>query len=574
MSNINSLLESAAGNWKNMQSDAARMAAKWGKTGLLEGLGSEVEKNNMALILENQAKQLVVEQSSTNVGGGTFNVGQGEQWAGVALPLVRKVFGSISSKEFVSVQPMNLPSGLVFFLDFQYGGASAKAAPTFPFGPAGDTYASGSSMYGGTNPGVNADANGGLYGAGRFAYSINQFSASLQVSRSVASWSDVDYDTTLSASIAAETIQKVTYFVGTGTNALYPDFKGVRAFVPGSGSVTIPATDTVNRLYPQYTATNGTNQITFIFSGSALSNQNIPGSGSIWGPTANTLFYNVAPQDNRRGDFEDNAGAGYPNAESTSADQLAIPQINIQMKSEAIVAKTRKLKAQWTPEFAQDLNAYQSLDAEAELTSIMSEYIALEIDLEVLDMLIQDASAWDEYWSAKNNNYLNNAKTAWATDAGYYNTQGQWFQTLGTKMQKVSNKIHQKTLRGGANFLVCSPTVATILESIPGFASSSDGDVTKASYAFGIQKAGQMNNRYTVYKNPYMTENVMLMGYRGSQFLETGAVFAPYVPLIMTPLVYDPDTFTPRKGLLTRYAKKMIRPEFFGRIWVNDLNVL
>jgi hypothetical protein len=286
------------------------------------------------------------------------------------------------------------------------------------------------------------------------------------------------------------------------------------------------------------------------------------------------LFYNRQTADDRRGDFEDNSGAGYANAESTSADALAIPQINIQMKSEAIVAKTRKLKAQWTPEFAQDLNAYQSLDAEAELTSIMSEYIALEIDLENLDMLIQDASAADEYWSAKNNNYLNAGKTAWNNDLDFFNTQGQWFQTLGTKMQKVSNKIHQKTLRGGANFLVCSPSVATVLESIPGFASTSDGDVTKASYAFGIQKSGNLNNRYTVYKNPYMTENVILMGYRGSQFLETGAVFAPYVPLIMTPLVYDPETFTPRKGLLTRYAKKMIRPEFYGRVFVNDLNTL
>jgi hypothetical protein len=243
------------------------------------------------------------------------------------------------------------------------------------------------------------------------------------------------------------------------------------------------------------------------------------------------------------------------------------------MKSEAIVAKTRKLKAQWTPEFAQDLNAYQSLDAEAELTSIMSEYIALEIDLENLDMLIQDASAADEYWNAQNNQSLNAAKTGY-DNLNFYNTQGAWFQTLGTKFQKVSNKIHQKTLRGGANFLVCSPAVGTILESIPGYASSSDGDVTKASYAFGIQKAGQMNSRFTVYKNPYMTENVILMGYRGAQFLETGAVFAPYVPLIMTPLVYDPNTFTPRKGLLTRYAKKMIRPEFYGRVFVSGLNTI
>jgi len=172
-----------------------------------------------------------------------------------------------------------------------------------------------------------------------------------------------------------------------------------------------------------------------------------------------------------------------------------------------------------------------------------------------------------------NNLNLNAAKNGY-DNLGFFNTQGQWFQTLGTKFQKVSNKIHLKTLRGGANFLVCSPTVATVLESIPGFATNSDGDVTKMSYAFGIQKSGNLNNRYTVYKNPYMTENVILMGYRGSQFLETGAVFAPYVPLIMTPLVYDPETFTPRKGLLTRYAKKMIRPEFYGRVFVSGLNSL
>jgi hypothetical protein len=141
-------------------------------------------------------------------------------------------------------------------------------------------------------------------------------------------------------------------------------------------------------------------------------------------------------------------------------------------------------------------------------------------------------------------------------------------------MQKLSNKIHQLTLRGGANFLVCSPTVATIIESIPGFASNSDGDASKAEYAFGVQKAGQLNSRYTVYKNPYMQENTILMGFRGSQFLEAGAVFAPYIPLIMTPLVYDPDTFTPRKGLLTRYAKKMLRPEFYGKIYVSGLTSL
>ena len=554
MSNLNSLLESSASNWKNMQSDAAKMANKWGKTGLLEGLDGEVNKNSMAMILENQAKQLVTEASNNSVGGGGFTAGQGSQWAGVALPLVRKVFGALSTKEFMSVQPMNLPSGLVFFLDFQYG----QTKP-LNFGPAGDAFTSPASMYGNTDPGATADASGGLYGAGRFAYTTNQFTGSAAVTVATASWEQLHYASELSASVAAGGFTSVSI---PAASLDLPDLKGVRAFTLSSGS-TNPNDASLALLLPKYTEYDGTN-IYFIFTG-AVAGPNIPRTG---GAGTNVILYNKQPADNFRGDFEDASGAGYANNQSDTA--LKIPEIDVKLKSEAIVAKTKKLKAQWTPEFAQDLNAYQSLDAEAELTAIMSEYISLEIDLENLDMLIQDASAADEFWSAKNNNSLNAAKTGF-DDLGFYNTQGQWFQTLGTKMQKVSNKIHQKTLRGGANFLVCSPSVATILESIPGFASSTDGDAAKMSYAFGIQKAGQMNNRYTVYKNPYMTENVILMGYRGSQFLETGAVFAPYVPLIMTPLVYDPDTFTPRKGLLTRYAKKMIRPEFYGRIFVSDL---
>ena len=569
MSQLNSLLESSANNWKSVQSDAARLADKWEKTGLLEGMGSEVNKNNMSMILENQAKQLVVEQSQNTVaggGGGTFSVGQGAQWAGVALPLVRKVFGQIAAKEFVSVQPMNLPSGLVFFLDFQYGQQKSNR-----FGGPGDAYSSPASMYGNTNPGANLNPSDGLYGAGRFGYSINQFSASRtggQVVHSAASWETVHYAPELSASIAAGTGYQS---ISVDVSGLRVDEKGVRAFALASASADGTFNDASGALVlPQYTEyDSGAGLVYFVQKG------NVGDPGIIADGDNVVLRYNVQPVDNARGDFEDAAGAGRPNDHSTAADALAIPSIDVKMKSEAIVAKTRKLKAQWTPEFAQDLNAYQALDAEAELTSIMSEYISLEIDLEILDMLISDASAADEYWSAKGNSFLNSAKTAWedraAGNGGFYNTQGQWFQTLGTKLQKVSNKIHQKTLRGGANFMVISPSVATIIESIPGFASNADGDASKQKFAFGIQKMGQMNSRYEVYKNPYMTENVILMGYRGSQFLETGAVFAPYIPLIMTPLVYDPDTFTPRKGLLTRYAKKMIRPEFYGRVFVNDL---
>ena len=528
---------------------------KWEKTGLLEGLKSETEKAGMAQLLENQARQLVKEASATGTTQGS------EEWAGVALPLVRRIFAEFAAKEFVSVQPMNLPSGLVFYLDFKYGTAqpgfdddNLDRTGDFPFG---STNAD-DSMFGVTS--TSDDPSGGLYGAGRFGYSVNQFSSSVGCTVASASWSDIDYDAELSASLGdfvSVTIPAVS--------ASRPDLKGVRAFFPISSSdIGWDFQQSIDRLRPQYSRVEGSNMI-FVMSGSAADGA-VPGSGA----DSAVLFYNQQPTPNHRGDFEDAAGAGRPNAESTAADALAIPSIDVKMKSEAIVAKTRKLKAQWTPEFAQDLNAYQALDAEAELTSIMSEYISLEIDLEILDMLIQDASAADEYWSAVSNKSLNSTKTGY-DDLNFFNTQGQWFQTLGTKLQKVSNKIHQKTLRGGANFMVISPSVATVIESIPGFASNADGDANKAKFAFGIQKMGQMNSRYDVYKNPYMTENVILMGYRGSQFLETGAVFAPYIPLIMTPLVYDPDTFTPRKGLLTRYAKKMIRPEFYGRVFVNDL---
>jgi hypothetical protein len=548
MSNLNSLLESS-NQWKSMQSDAARLAGKWAKTGLLEGLKSETEKNNMSLILENQAKQLVVESSQTG-GGSTstaaFAGGQGEQWAGIALPLVRKVFGQIAAKDFVSVQPMSLPSGLVFFLDFQYG--TTKGAQT----AGGDVFKTGS-VYGDTE----ADpVTNGLYGAGKWTYST-QLSSSADITCTInsASWSEVGYDSDLSASIDAEDIFKVT--IASAAVPANADLEGVRGWLVTSASIATTAANNVAAY--NNVLSNGNVELFF--------KDAVTAAATVVAVTDVDLDVVLQPTAQFRGDFED----GNTGLNGGNTSPIDIPEINVKMKSEAIVAKTKKLKAVWTPEFAQDLNAYHSLDAEAELTSIMSEYISLEIDLEILSMLIENAN-FTEYWSADNNKRFDS--TGALSDSGYYNTQGQWFQTLGTKINKVSNKIHQATLRGGANFLVCSPTVATILESIPGFAAADGADADAMNYAFGIQKVGNLNSKYQVYKNPYMTENTILLGFKGSQFLETGATFAPYIPLIMTPLVYDPDTFTPRKGLLTRYAKKMLRPEYYAKIYVNGLNQL
>jgi hypothetical protein len=557
METIQQLVESA-NPWRSLQGDAAKLARKWEKTGLLEGLGEDINKNNMALMLENQAKQLVVETNTTFTGNSFTSGTAGENWAGIALPLVRKVFGQIAAKEFVSVQPMNLPSGLVFFLDFQYG---TNKTP----------FSSGGSLYGNRNassdtPFANTALAGGLYGAGRFTYTTNQTkSVALTIAEAAgttltantittASWAQVNYDSSLSASIAAGQIKAITINSSSVPSA---DQDAIRGFILSSslfgGSTNLNA-------FAGWETING--NFTLFVSGAT-------GGGA---GTTPTVYYTKKTADNRRGDFEDGSTYAVPDAYGNTT--ISIPEINISMQSQAITAKTKKLKAVWTPEFAQDLNAYQNLDAEAELTNIMSEYISLEIDLEILDMLISDVPSTNiEYWSAINN-YTLDANTLPSSTLGFYNTQGTWFQTLGTKIQKLSNKIHQLTLRGGANFMVVSPTVATIIESIPGFAANSNGDAADMEYAFGVQKAGQFNSRYTVYKNPYMTENTILVGFRGKQFLEAGAVFAPYIPLIMTPLIYDPTTFTPRKGLLTRYAKKMLRPEFYGKVLVNGLNTL
>ena len=523
-----------------------QLVKKWEPTGLLEGIEDETKTHGMAVLLENQAGQLIQEASVT---GGQ----NAEEWSGVALPLVRRIFGELAAQEFVSVQPMNLPSGLIFYLDFKYGTAQTG------------NHTENSDVYGNTS-GSNVDASGGLYGAGKFGYSINDKETSTMTCGATASgsttfstgsvaWTDVDYEPDLSgaqaiADNADNALIKVSTPLAAYTNA---DTDGVRAFsISGSG---------FDEFFPAYTSySSADSEISFVVR-----------KDSVAAILNVVVDYHQQPSTNySRTDFEPSASQIDANPEG----DIDIPELDIALKSIPIIAKTRKLKAVWTPELAQDLNAYHSVDAEAELTSLLSEYISMEIDLEILDMLMANASAKKEFWSARVGYEYDSASSSFVESSGASNayTKGDWFQTLGNKIQSVSNAIHQKTLRGGANFIVVSPETATILESIPGYATSADGDANTDQFAMGVQKVGAINNRYTVYKNPYMLENSILVGFRGSNFLETGAVYAPYVPLIMTPLVYDPKNFTPRKGVMTRYAKKMVRPEFYGKVVVADVN--
>ena len=471
MSEISKLLKDSQNPQQRLMAETRGLVTKWEKTGLLEGIEGDTEKGGMAVLLENQAKQLIDEGSRTGTSAGS------EEWSGVALPLVRRVFAEIAAKEFVSVQPMNLPSGLIFYLDFKYGTDQSLQ------GTGGNA-----SLFGGSSDaktGSTDKAEGGLYGAGRHGYSINDKKVDVNVGDALPSDADLE---------------------------------GIRAFQVDGAALVLDADNKMTQ--------------------------------------AGELQYHAATTDITRGDFEDNLGDSADAADTGLQKDVGIPEVNLELKSEPIVAKTRKLKAVWTPELAQDLNAYHSIDAEAELTSLLSEYVSMEIDLEILDMLIVNAHTDGGTFDATPANYGNDGET-----------QGTWFQRLGTKIQKVSNTIHQLTLRGGANFLVCSPTVATVLESIPGYAADTDGN--QSQFAMGVSKVGALNNRFQVYKNPYMTSDEVLIGFRGANFLETGAVYAPYVPLIQTPLVYDPVNFTPRRGVMTRYAKKMVRPEFYGKLTVS-----
>lgn len=528
----------------NRSQENKALISKWSRTGLLEGLGGKQEEATVSVMLENQAKQLLKEGSATTAG----TAGSGyEQWTGVALPLIRRVYAEIAAKEFVSVQPMNLPSGLVFYLDFKY----ANDKNPFGFDPEGQNQT-------GTLQGITdttGDPSDGLYGAGRFGYSINAVTATglSGIATGSVSAADVFYDGNYTASVGTYGTIAIPTSSLTSSNGTSFDAEGVRSFYPVSGGVNLD-------VIPAFTQVVGGN-LQFVITGSALADP---------AEAVAAVSFSLQPTNDDRGDFE---AKPVSDTDRNLDTDLNIPSIELQMRSIPVTAKTRKLKASWTPEFAQDLNSYHSVDAEGELTAMLSEYVSMEIDLEILDMLINSAATQD-YWSAKVGQEYDAASNSFVSSQfnGQAYIQGTWFATLGTKVQKVSNDIHAKTLRGGANFLVCSPRISTILESIPGYAANTDGN--KMKYAMGVRQVGAINSSYDVYKNPYMQENTILMGFRGSQFLETGAVYAPYVPLMLTPLVYDPNNFTPRRGVMTRYAKLVTRPEFYGRINVADLNIL
>jgi hypothetical protein len=547
---------------RDLEKEGGALLSKWSDTGLLEGIGDDRTKSTMARLLENQAQELLREAN-------TMSGGEVEGFAAVAFPIVRRVFGSLIANELVSVQPMSLPSGLIFFLDFKFDRDRSGAL-------------SGSSLFGGGV--VGSQLTGGVSLSGPNAENslraLNQGYSLPTASNSVA----------LTGAIASGT------FGAGGTLDKLCKFDA--DFVSGSTKVAVfvvPVSQLVALDRSSLIAIN----VSPLPSGSLIrrltSKTDSTGLVDVGGDTYTHVRLVVASDSVSANDLATNAGvrnASWPIADTLGnvADSLGaisavavtlegeanIPEIDIKVDSVAVTAKTRKLKAKWTPELGQDLNAYHNLDAEVELTSILSEQIGLEIDQEMLGELVKGATAATLYWSRRPGKFLDRT-TGLAIASGVSDPNGadftgnvsMWYETLVETINDVSAAIHRKTLRGGANFVVCGPEVANILEFTSGFRANVVHDDAKGT--IGAVKAGSLSKKWDVFVDPYFPRNLILVGRKGNSFLESGFVYAPYVPLQVTPTIFGTEDFVPRKGVMTRYAKKMVRPDMYGLVVIQDL---
>ena len=590
---------------RDLAKEGQALLHKWSQTGLLEGLQTEQSQHNMARLLENQAKELLRE-SNTMAGGSV------EGFAAVAFPIVRRVFAGLIANDLVSVQPMSLPSGLIFFLDFTYANPIAKdLTDSRRFGnQAGKsiygTDQVGSEITGGVdivNP-TNKQSLGGprdmvglayasptgskdltTNGVIRRTFAITSSMSNaerklLQFDPDILSTETNNGTATHNACVIEITSSAIFY-----TNAGDADFNNLSAFSSSVGFDTAGAASVayknglVRRLTKLVPANDGGSSgatnvetVRFVIVGSPTQVLTPAGGGAANGATITTGDILKFPTVDT---LKDSTALGSIVGGATWGLEAneAIPEIDIKVDSIAITAQTKKLKAKWTPELGQDLNAYHNLDAEVELTSILSEQIALEIDREILADLVNGATAAVYYWSRAPGLFVNRVTGAelGASSAApdFTGTVSEWYETLIETINDVSAQIHVKTLRGGANFIVCGPEVANILEFTAGFRANVTADADKGE--IGAVKVGSLNRKMDVIVDPYFLRNVILVGRKGSSFLESGYVYAPYVPLQTTPTIFGPEDFVPRKGVMTRYAKKMVRPDMYGVVVVRGL---
>ena len=589
---------------RSLANEGEALQQKWERTGLLEGL-SDHDSGNMARLLENQAAQLLKETST--MGGGDV-----EGFAAVAFPIVRRVFGNLLAQKLVSVQPMSLPSGLIFFLDFTFASGSFLTQPDLPAGR-GHRLAEveNKSLYGGGV--VAAGIINGVDLAGNLGqksfYNLNNgyssptgssiqftpaegvaevnkikiankgtFYTSTQDSPGGEFWNTLSRDANLVSGTSTYVILDISRTLLSGLPTGSEDLAAlVVSGSDGAGGILADQKDTGQPSGSYFS------RVTAHFSGSGtdfIRMAAVSTEGDINAADLNTQVKLIARdisypvQDNfvDGGALGSIVGSGGQNIPGWGLENNPnIPEIDIKVDSSAVTAVTKKLKAKWSPELAQDLNAYHNLDAEVELTSILSEQIALEIDQEILSDLIT-GSKEVLFWSRMPGKFVdreNGTVVSTSLFPSFTGTVSEWYETLLETINEVSARIHRKTLRGGANFVVCSPEVANILEFTSGFRAAAAVDEEGGSW--GVKQVGSISRKMDIHVDPYFPRAVLLVGRRGNSFLESGYVYAPYVPLQVTPTIFGTEDFVPRKGVMTRYAKKMVRPDMYGLVICMDL---
>ena len=522
---------------------------KWSKFGLLKGLKDDHQRGVVAQILENESQWMINEADTADAEGYNTTI----------FPMVRRVFGGLLANDIVSVQPMSLPSGLCFYIDFvddQGHRVMDELLYNNGYGMGSD-YWLGYYGMGASNThefALDVDAEYAWYTGSPsnpevmgqdttpYAVTADGFSDDPVTNLHKYSLPEVYI---CPATPSNDPTKWVRFYVVTGTPEASNQVKlelnggdtlGLEFFDGAGGSGDLSdLLDVVNNNTKLYT-----------LDGTETCDDSIDWTTGTTGQLDIRVNFGHNP-------FEVGANMNQPLNESyllPGEDTSNIKELNLEVKSSPIIAKTRKLKTKWTPELQQDLQAYHSIDAEQELTSVMSDEVAMEIDREIIRDLIGSAGTEIE------------VDISAAISAG--ETAHDRYRVAVEAVMAGSNAIHKKTLRGYGNWIIVSPEFATVLQFAGAFLRN-DTDKT-INFSGGMQLAGLLENRVKVYVDPYMPASTAIMGYTGSSFLESGYVYSPYVPVMITPTVYDPNTFVPRKGLMTRYGKKLIRSDFFCRI--------
>lgn len=514
---------------------------RWEKIGLLEGLEGNV-KENCAQLFENQLSHMINESTDSASSG---------QFETVAFPVIRRVFAKLLANDIVSVQALNLPIGKLYYINPK---ASVRVNPNDAF----HTSPNGAYENAATNANRTQFEDRSLYDA-FYATEYGEEGTSL-FDRSRGQISGVTASTTI-----LDGVPGTDKFVTIQVGGFATDSQGKLI-----GPAGVPM-DTETFLAGLKVISDST------FT-AVLPENSIPAGDSI--PFNVKVQKYGQPIVNAQGNLVLVVDLQYPGTDGYKAmsgasgatfsalyrvytdleEDSRMAEVTFILDQVTVSVETRKMRAMWTPELAQDVSAFHNIDAEAELTALLSEQMAAEIDREILRDLRRGA-AWTARWDY---NGLRRQSTA------YYGTQKDWNQTLVTKINQISAQIHKATLRGGASWVVVSPEVSAVFDDLEYF-HVSNAAPEQDKYNMGIEKIGTLSGRYLVYRDPYAPANTVLIGHKGTSILETGYIYAPYVPMQLTPVMYNPFDFTPIRGIMTRYAKKMVLNRYYGRIFCDGL---